>query len=232
MVAHVLGAQPGERVLDMCACPGSKTTHVATNFLRDAPGSLLIACERNHGKLERLRQLAEATLGLSCIKPTRADPTRLGKDTNPPGLCFERRSFDRVLLDPPCSALGLRPKLVQAFLDCRTFGVHAAYQKLFLWVAVQMLKVGGTLVYSTCTLAPEENEGQVAAALRRHPCLELAAAEPRVGCDGRPGCGLSAEQCKLVQRFEPREGCEGFFIAKFVKAREDEEEAAPPAEVT
>ena len=106
--------------------------------------------------------------------------------------------------------------------------------------------VGGVLVYSTCTLTPEENEEQVADALARFPCLELVAAEPRLGSPGRRarprddtdagaegragGTGgeaatavatarpLSDEQLAMVQRFEPSDGHEGFFIAKFRKA--------------
>ena len=92
-------------------------------------------------------------------------------------------------------------------------------------VAVRMLKVGGTLVYSTCTLTPEENEEQVANALRHFPCLRLAPALPRVGREGRPGLGLDEVQRRLVQRFEPSEQqCEGFFLAKFVKMEASEEE--------
>lgn len=226
VAAHVLAARPGEKVLDMCSCPGSKSTHIATNFLRDAPGSLLVACERNHGKLAKLATLC-TTMGLSCVSPTRADTTLLGAaDARVPGLRFPSDHFDRVLLDPPCSALGLRPKLLQTPLDNRAFGSQTAYQRRFLRVAVRVLRVGGVLVYSTCTLTPEENETQVANALRRYPCLALVHAEPRVGGTGRPGCGLSDEHCQMVQRFEPQSGCEGFFIAKFIKARafEDQDE--------
>ena len=226
VVAHVLDAKPGEAVLDMCAAPGSKTTHVATNFLRDEPTSTLIACERNHGKLAKLHQLCHDTFGLRCVSATRADSTRLARQGEPsriPGLTCELGSFDRILLDPPCSALGLRPRLV---LSAAGFGAAcgalsiaktAAYQRLFLWVAVQLLKPGGVLVYSTCTLTAEENEAQVAHALDTHPCLELVPAEPRLGSCGRIGLGLSAELCALVQRFEPAAGGEGFFIAKFRK---------------
>ena len=85
-----------------------------------------------------------------------------------------------------------------------------------------MLRVGGTLVYSTCTLTSEENEGMVAHALRRYPCLRLQPAEPRVGARGRPGAsGLSEAQCAMVQRFEPTDGTEGFFIARFLKTCEE-----------
>ena len=89
-----------------------------------------------------------------------------------------------------------------------------------------MLKVGGTLVYSTCTLTPEENEEQVANALRHFPCLRLVPALPRVGREGRPGLGLDTDQRRMVQRFEPAEQeCEGFFLAKFVKQAPSAENA-------
>ena len=251
VVAHVLAAQPGERVLDMCAAPGSKATHVATNFLSgggdasggggggDASGSVLVACERNHGKLAKMRELCE-TLGVaSTVQCVRADSTRLGADArgathrvkkkSTPGLCYERGSFDRVLVDPPCSALGLRPKLLQT-ADAQSLQWAVSYQRLFLWVGVQLLRVGGTLVYSTCTLTPDENEGQVAATLERFPCLRLAPATPRVGAPGRLGAGLDEAQCALVQRFEPSEGTEGFFIARFVKVAVQGEEGAAAAQ--
>ena len=70
-------AAPISRHARRCAAPGSKTSHIATNFLRDAPGSELVSCERNHGKLAKLRQLCEGTFGLRCVRPTRADTTRL-----------------------------------------------------------------------------------------------------------------------------------------------------------
>ena len=64
VVAHVIGARPGQRVLDMCAAPGSKAGHIACNFLRDAPGSRLVACERNHAKLAKMHELLRVTFGL------------------------------------------------------------------------------------------------------------------------------------------------------------------------
>jgi hypothetical protein len=120
------------------------------------------------------------------------------------------------LANPPC------------FLSIfRARGCPAPFSTLaeFLRVAVRMLKVGGTLVYSTCTLTPEENEEQVASALRHFSCLRLVPALPRVGREGRPGLGLDDGQRRMVQRFEPAEQqCEGFFLAKFVKVGASEGE--------
>ena len=81
--AHVLGAGPGDKVLDMCGAPGSKTTHVASNFLWDAPGSLLVTCERNHGKLAKLARLCNEDFGLRCVRPLRADTTKMDTTAGP-----------------------------------------------------------------------------------------------------------------------------------------------------
>ena len=79
-----------------------------------------------------------------------------------PALAEPPASFDCVLLDPPCSALGLRPRIVQT--ACATEMKWAVqYQRAFLWSAVRMLRAGGVLVYSTCTITPAENEAQVSA---------------------------------------------------------------------
>lgn len=177
VVAHVLGARPGERVLDLCAAPGSKASHVASNFLRDAaPPTLLVACERHHAKVEKMAELLRS-FAPSCAKPVRIDSARLGGAEGsggelPDGELLEPRSFDRVLLDPPCSGLGLRPKLAQS-ASATSLAQAPRFQRGLLWSAVRMLRVGGTLVYSTCTLTHEEDEGMVAHALRAYPCLEL-----------------------------------------------------------
>mmetsp|Transcript_80229 Transcript_80229/g.129990 ORF Transcript_80229/g.129990 Transcript_80229/m.129990 type:complete len:101 (+) Transcript_80229:353-655(+) len=94
----------------------------------------------------------------------------------------------------------------------------SGYQRRMLHVAAKLLKPGGRLVYSTCTINPEENEANVAYALRTLP-LTLVPAEPRIAPAGRAGCGLTDEQRLLVQRFEPggQLDTNGFFVAAFQK---------------
>ncbi|GFR46036.1 hypothetical protein Agub_g7505, partial [Astrephomene gubernaculifera] len=123
---------------------------------------------------------------------------------------YHPASFDYILLDPPCSALGLRPRLLHAW-SLKQLRALAAYQRSLLHTAVQLLAPGGELVYCTCTINPEENEGNVAWVLDRYPgTLQLLPAAPLLGLPGLtgadPGTGarwLRQEEAELVQRFDP-----------------------------
>uniref|UniRef100_V5HTK3 Putative trna and rrna cytosine-c5-methylase nucleolar protein nol1/nop2 n=2 Tax=Ixodes ricinus TaxID=34613 RepID=V5HTK3_IXORI len=217
----VLGPQPGESVLDMCAAPGGKTTHLAT--LMDDKG-LLVALDRAESRLSRVRALCDLW-GLSCVRAHAHDANDYQGLRATVQDLPER--FDRVLLDAPCSGLGQRPLLV-----CRqTAGQLRSYppqQRALLDTAVRLLKPGGTLVYSTCTLTTSENEAIVAWALARFSELRLVPQEPHLGGVGRAGAGLDDDQRHLVQRFEGQQvwpesqdynvDTIGFFIACFRKA--------------
>eukprot|EP00210_Caulerpa_lentillifera_P001758 g1688.t1 len=138
---------------------------------------------------------------------------------------FPAGFFDGILLDAPCSALGLRPRL--HFPHTLTeLQETAHYQRRLLDAAVPLMKEGGVLVYSTCTINPMENEANVQYALMKYPCLVLEAQSPVLGRTGL-SCSangedqwLSPDQASLLQRFDP---CDfsldsiGFFIAKFSK---------------
>lgn len=134
---------------------------------------------------------------------------------------FHHESFDRVLLDPPCSALGLRPKLVIDAVTVSELEKHVKYQQQFVREAVSLLKPGGTMTYSTCTIHASENEGMVRYILDEYPeQMQLVDAAIHLGQPGLPGVGLNERECRLVRRFDPSDreaDTMGFFVAKFVK---------------
>ncbi|XP_060048231.1 tRNA (cytosine(72)-C(5))-methyltransferase NSUN6 isoform X1 [Erinaceus europaeus] len=242
VVTHVLDPQPGEKILDMCAAPGGKTTHIAA--LIDDQGEV-IALDKIPNKVEKIKQNA-SLLGLNSIRAFCFDGTKALKldttDTEgePP---FLPESFDRILLDAPCSGMGQRPNMACTWTLKEVTSYQPLQRKLFA-VAVQLLKPGGMLVYSTCTITLAENEEQVAWALKTYPCLQLHPQEPQIGGAGMMGAGLSSEQLKQLQRFDPsavplqdtdidslrdarvedmiwlaNKDCIGFFIAKFIKCK-------------
>jgi methyltransferase NSUN6 len=145
---------------------------------------------------------------------------------------FEVESFDRVLLDGPCTGIGQRPRLLVS-VKLVELEMTARYQRMMMQQAAHVLKVGGYMVYSTCTLDPQENEGNVSWFLRRYPEIELVPHAPRLGGPGLHGKahvptsdgGIRVEEwlgqhdAGLVQRFGPDAGCDtiAFFIAKFRK---------------
>ncbi|XP_063525679.1 tRNA (cytosine(72)-C(5))-methyltransferase NSUN6 isoform X2 [Pongo pygmaeus] len=243
LVTHVLNPQPGEKILDLCAAPGGKTTHIAA--LMHDQGEV-IALDKIFNKVEKIKQNA-LLLGLNsirafCFDGTKAVKLDMVEDTegDPP---FLPESFDRILLDAPCSGMGQRPNMACTWSLKEVASYQPLQRKLFT-AAVQLLKPEGVLVYSTCTITLAENEEQVAWALTKFPCLQLQPQEPQIGGEGMRGAGLSCEQLKQLQRFDPsavplpdtdmdslREARRedmlrlankdsiGFFIAKFVKCK-------------
>ena len=153
--------------------------------------------------------------------------------------------FDRIILDPPCSGLGNRPRFDDDMTLPNLLG-FSVYQKKLVDVAVRLLKVGGTMTYSTCTIHPEENEEMVAFILEKYgKSIKLAPIPSKfflglpVCCDswsslrffsfmdhhlqGLSTSSLTAEQQQMVQRFDPghdKTDTIGFFIAKFEKIAE------------
>ncbi|XP_022771814.1 putative methyltransferase NSUN6 isoform X2 [Durio zibethinus] len=314
VTAHALDPQKGERVLDMCAAPGGKTTAIA--MLMKGEGEV-IAADRSHNKVMDIQKLA-AEMGLTCITAYKLDALKAvckrngssdmttlcyNKDNNDviqrselrslenggssttivgsnvdtackenvsnekpnertyvskadirknmrrmrngPGRNqslggrvenskgFLPNSFDRVLLDAPCSALGLRPRLFGGEETIETLRNHGKYQRRMFDQAVQLVHPGGVLVYSTCTINPGENEALVRYALDTYKFLSLAPQHPRIGGPGLVGScefpdgyieeWLRPGEEELVQRFDPSSPLDtiGFFIAKFVVGSKD-----------
>ena len=160
--ARVLDPRPGERVFDPCAAPGSKTTQLAA--LMDDRG-LLIANDSNLGRLSALRSNAERC-GVSNLVVTKSDARNFSLKP------YEGQPFDRVLVDVPCSCEGTIRKNPDALAEWTLEHVEgvAGVQKGILERAVETTRPGGTVVYSTCTFAPEENEAVLDHALRTGDC--------------------------------------------------------------
>ncbi|EEF34364.1 rRNA (cytosine-C(5))-methyltransferase NOP2C [Ricinus communis] len=303
ITAHALDPQKGERVLDMCAAPGGKTTAIAILMKNEGE---IIACDRSHNKVLDIQKLA-AEMSLTCITTYKLDalkavrrkteshePVTVGSESlrvqeekpssavqglNPDKACnepvsnekekertyvskadirkerrrmrngpgrnqclggrvenskgFDPDSFDRVLLDAPCSALGLRPRLFAGEETVKSLRSHAVYQRRMFDQAVKLVRPGGVIVYSTCTINPGENEALVRYALDTYKFLSLAPQHLRVGGPGLVGScefpdgymeeWLRPGEEELVQRFDPSSPLDtiGFFIAKFAVGTKD-----------
>ena len=155
----LLDPQPGERVLDLCAAPGGKTTQIAGRML----GEGFLLCNEINPKRAKILSRNIERMAVSNALVTNEHPERLAARF--PGF------FDRVLVDAPCSGEGMFRKEEAAITDWspETVEMCARRQAEILHSAAQMLKPGGRLVYSTCTFAPEEDEMAVAAFLESHP---------------------------------------------------------------
>jgi len=150
LVVALLDPQPGEQVLDLCAAPGGKTTAIAE---RVGPTGFIVAVDRNARRLD-LIQRAVRRLGLSGIRTAVRDATRSLAELAPPG------GFDRILVDAPCSGLGTLRRNPDAKWRVRPADPVrlAEVQKALLDSAATVLRPGGVLVYSVCTVLAEENE--------------------------------------------------------------------------
>jgi NOL1/NOP2/sun family putative RNA methylase len=160
--AEVLDPQPGERVWDSCAAPGSKTTQLAA--LMDDSGRV-VATDDNIGRISALRSNAER-LGVTNTAITHEDARN--HSLKP----FDMQEYDRALVDAPCSCEGTIRKNPDTLEDWSMDHVEgiAGAQKGILRRAVQVTREGGTVVYSTCTFAPEENEAVLAYVLDEEDC--------------------------------------------------------------
>ena len=162
-IAPLLDPQPGQRVLDACAAPGGKATHLAELM---ADQGEVLALDRAPARLEQVQANAER-LGLRSIHTEAADATALE--------AFEPEGFDRVLLDVPCSGLGTLARHVDArwSLKPAAIGQLSALQNQLLEQGARLVRPGGRLVYATCTVHPAENRQLVDAFLGRHSSWRL-----------------------------------------------------------
>ena len=161
----LLDPQPGERVCDLCAAPGGKTTQIAGRMQGD--GFLL--CNEINPKRARILARNIERMAVANAMVTNEHPGNLAKKY--------AGFFDRVLVDAPCSGEGMFRKEEAAVTDWSedTVSMCAVRQQEILHSAAELVRPGGRLVYSTCTFAPEENEETVAAFLEAHPEFEREA---------------------------------------------------------
>jgi 16S rRNA (cytosine967-C5)-methyltransferase len=196
IVAHAIAPHAGERVLDLCAAPGAKTTHIAA--LMNSAGEV-VAVERHRGRAAALIRTATRMHATNVT-------VEVGDATNPRG----GSRFDRVLLDPPCSGLGTlrsRPDL-RWRVKPDDLGRLAVAQEQMLSAAAEMVSPQGSLVYSTCTISTDENERQIAAFLERDRRFELddvAAALPSWSHPQTAGQLLALPHVQ---------GSDGFYVAR------------------
>lgn len=159
-VAHWVNPQAGERILDLCAAPGSKTTHMAAL----APDSRIVAVEPVAARVATLRQNL-ARLGVSNVEVVES----CAEDYRADNL------YDRVLVDAPCSGLGTvrkHPEILIQMVE-KDIATYPAQQIALLKCGSALLKPGGVLVYSTCSLEREENQQVLQAMLAENPYLML-----------------------------------------------------------
>ncbi len=161
----LLGPRPGETVVDLCAAPGGKTTHMAE--LMEGRG-VIYAFDVFHDRMLRLRELAERHGVAHMVEPVEADgrlaPRLLGEEV-----------ADRVLVDPPCSTTGTLAKNpdVRWRLTREELERMVRLQEELLEAAVRLARPGGRILYTVCSLLREEGEDVVSRVLRRHPELRL-----------------------------------------------------------
>jgi 16S rRNA (cytosine1407-C5)-methyltransferase len=237
----VLDPKPGEKVLDLTAAPGSTTSQIAA--LMQLTGEL-IANDNNKPRFFKLKHNMEALGVASAVGPHPNPPLKgegggeeeLNKDggwkfvlrmEHGVGICREYPEyFDKILLDAPCSA---EARFIEG--DIKTYGYWSerkikemAYkQRQLLLSAWTALKPGGTLVYSTCTFSPEENEIQIDRLLERNQDAKIAEIDfPGVNhgpiVKSFKERKINEEVVKKALRIMPTSEIEGFFVAKIKKS--------------
>jgi len=205
LVVEMLDPQPGEQVLDVCAAPGTKTTAIAEAL---AGKGEVLALDRNPQRLNLVGRAARR-LGLTGIRTLARDASQRLDDLMPE-MQSERPGFDRVLVDAPCSGLGSLRRNPDARWRVRPTDPPrlAEVQRSILAQAAGVLRVGGRLVYSTCTVLSEENDAIVRSFLTSQPRFRL------VGRDELPPMLAPVLDAEGFLRCLPHiHDCDGFFAA-------------------
>ena len=205
LVAQMLDARPGQRVLDLCAAPGSKTTQIADQCLKSGPGSPLIVASDLHE--HRLRTVVSSaklhgSTNIHCLALDGLQPFPLAE-----------MAFDRVLVDAPCSGTGTlrhNPE-IRWRISPADIQDLSRRQKQLLFNAARVVKPGGRLIYSTCSVEPDENEDVVQAFLENNETFRLGQLPLESSLLTPSGAARTWPQ---------REGTDGFFICAFERKGE------------
>lgn len=202
LVAHALHPEPGMRVLDACAAPGGKTTHIAE--LMNDEGQI-DALDIHAHKTKLIAQGAKR-LGHTIIKPFQADARQYGKD-------IEEELYDRILVDAPCSGFGVirRKPDIKYQKTAKDVASLSVIQFDILDALAPLLKVGGRLVYSTCTIDEDENRNVWERFLEAHPNYEKAPLS-------LPNDLTTLDQTDL-QLLPDNNFSDGFYISSFKRIR-------------
>lgn len=198
--ARLLAVAPDQTALDLCAAPGGKTLQLA------AGGAQVTALDRSAPRLKRVAEnLARMKLTAEMVAADAA-------------AWPDKRTFDAVLLDAPCSATGTFRRHPDVLWAAKPGDIPslAAAQARLLDAAARRVKPGGRLVYCVCSLEPEEGEGQVAALLARTPSLRLDPIAP--GDGGAPEASRREDGTLRILPHHRPGGLDGFYVARFVAA--------------
>jgi len=221
LIPLLLDPQPGNRVLDACAAPGGKTTHLAQ--LMENQGTI-VALDRHQRRLDRLTSNC-ARLGISIVQPLHYDltePSGAGQangssTTSPAFQAMLAQPFDRILVDAPCSALGILRRHPEGKLLKGLSNIQQAQtlQRQILARVCDLLRPGGILVYSACSIEPEETTEILSGFCQQHPEFQQEPVTPWMPADGQSLITAHGHLCTAFQAFN----MDGFFACRLKKSR-------------
>lgn len=219
--AQLLAARPGDRVLDLCAAPGGKTVRLATDMENRG---LLLSNDINPKRIKALIKNIEIS-GITNAVVTNESPVKLSR--------VYEKFFNKILLDVPCSGEGMfrkDPDAVKSWTKYKAEELQGLQREIFE-SAYRMLAPGGTMVYSTCTFNPEENEQNIAYFLQTYPDLYLKDIPKQFGIEpGRPEwADGNPELLKTARLWPHRVKGEGHFIALMGRLGQENAEKSPYA---
>ena len=206
LAALALCVRPGMQVLDACAAPGGKSCLIA-EIMRGA--GRVYAWDLHEHRVELIRA-AQRRLGLENIRPQARDAAKRNESLE--------GEMDAVLVDAPCSGLGVmgdKPD-IKYRLSAETIDALLPIQRAILETCAAYVRPGGLMVYSTCTILPEENRDQIAAFLAAHPEFE-----PATDADWLPEALRPRYVDGMLQLLPDRDALDGFFIARLRRKAEN-----------